>query len=171
MNEAADMSATAFSPAFLDELSTRARASERLRQHSNLHHSYNEACQRLFNAIEPESYIRPHRHMLDPKVECLIAVRGLMTLVSFDDEGNVVRTYRFGVEKVDGKLPAVGVEIQPGTWHTVVANTPGAVLFEVKAGPFDPSQAKEYAPWAPAEGSPEAAEYLRRLHELLRRSA
>jgi hypothetical protein len=33
-------------------------------------------------------------------------------------------------------------------------------LFEVKSGPFNPEQAKEYAAWAPEEDGPEATEYL-----------
>jgi len=39
------------------------------------------------------------------------------------------------------------------------------VLLEVKAGPFDPNQPKDLAPWAPEEGSDAAANYLNRLLE------
>ena len=42
---------------------------------------------------------------------------------------------------------------------------PGCVLLEVKAGPFDPNQPKDLAPWAPVEGSVAAADYLNRLLE------
>jgi len=38
--------------------------------------------------------------------------------------------------------------------------TEDSVLFEAKAGPFDPGAAKEFAGWAPEEGSPEAISYL-----------
>ena len=50
-------------------------------------------------------------------------------------------------------------EVPPGTWHTVVALETGSVLLEVKAGPFIPDQPKEFAAWAPEEGSDEAREY------------
>ncbi|HEY8608906.1 MAG TPA: WbuC family cupin fold metalloprotein [Noviherbaspirillum sp.] len=148
-----------FSRSWLDDLAAEAARSPRLRQSRNLHESYGEPCQRLFNAICESSYIRPHRHSLDPKTECLVAVRGCMTLVLFDDAGELVEAVRFGVSGCDGAAH-VGVELPPGAWHTVLADTPDAILFEVKAGPFDPSQAKELASWAPEEGSDGAAPYL-----------
>ena len=50
-------------------------------------------------------------------------------------------------------------------WHTVIPLTPGSILFEIKAGPFDPSLAKEWAPWAPEEMTAESEIYLSKLHE------
>jgi len=47
----------------------------------------------------------------------------------------------------------------------VIALRPDSVLFEVKSGPFDPLQAKEFAPWAPAEDSPETLFYLENLRK------
>jgi cupin fold WbuC family metalloprotein len=118
--------------------------------------------QRLFNAIEPGSYIRPHRHASDPREELLVAVRGVMGLVTFDDQGAVTNVLRFGSEK-HGDEMAVGAEVSSGTWHTVIALEPGCVLLEVKAGPFDPNQPKDLAPWAPEEGTSSAASYLQQL--------
>ncbi len=37
------------------------------------------------------------------------------------------------------------------------------VLFEVKPGPFDPKTDKEFAPWAPAEGSAEDEMFMSQL--------
>jgi cupin fold WbuC family metalloprotein len=79
-----------FDAQYLDGLTVQAKVSPRLRQHRNVNQSYQEASQRFFNAIEPGSYIRPHRHASDPREELLIAVRGLMALVTFDDQGAVV---------------------------------------------------------------------------------
>lgn len=118
-----------------------------------------------------ESYIRPHRHALDPKSECLVAVRGLFALLAFDDAGNVVETVRFGTEKYgQTEQLSVGVELPPGTWHTIIAQVPDSVLLELKAGPFDPTLAKEWAPWAPDEGAIEAQPYLSNLRNLVARS-
>jgi cupin fold WbuC family metalloprotein len=153
-----------FSSGFLDVLSQTAEQSSRKRQHKNIHHHYNEPCQRLFNAIGIVSYIRPHRHLIDPKDECLIAVRGLMSLVVFDDIGQVQQVIRFGAQTNEAQQAiSVGVNLPTGVWHTVIAEVPGSILFEVKSGPFNPEQAKEYATWAPAENTPEAAEYLMEL--------
>jgi cupin fold WbuC family metalloprotein len=155
-----------FDSQYLVELTSLAVVNQRQRQHRNIHKSYQDACQRLFNAMEPGTYIRPHRHASYPREELLIAVRGLMTLVSFDERGNVTGALRFGSDKHGDGL-AAGAELPPGTWHTVIALVPGCVLLEVKAGPFDPDQPKDLAPWAPQEGSSTAADYLKQLVDRL----
>jgi hypothetical protein len=38
-----------------------------------------------------------------------------------------------------GAKLAVGMEVKPETWHTVILLVPGCVLLKVKAGPFDPN--------------------------------
>lgn len=150
----------------LDDLTSQAKVSPRLRQHRNVHQSYQEASQRLFNAIEPGSYIRPHRHASDPRDELLIAVRGAMAMVTFDDQGAVTNVLRFGTER-HGDQMAVGAEVSSSTWHTVIALEPGCVLLEVKAGPFDPNQPKDLAPWAPEENSAAARDYYDGMVELI----
>lgn len=64
------------SPELLGSLVEKAAESPRARQHHNIHERYDDPCQRFLNAIGMDSYIRPHRHSLDPKSECLVAVRG-----------------------------------------------------------------------------------------------
>lgn len=153
-----------FSSSFLNLLTQSAKQSSRQRQHKNIHQHYNDPCQRLFNAIGIYSYIRPHRHSIDPKDECLIAVRGRMALLVFDDIGQVQQIIRFGAQADESQeVIGVGVNLPAGAWHTVVAEVPGSILFEVKSGPFNPEQAKEYAAWAPEENTPEAAVYLTEL--------
>jgi cupin fold WbuC family metalloprotein len=153
-----------FSSGFLNLLTHSAKQSSRQRQHKNIHQHYNDPCQRLFNAIGIDSYIRPHRHSIDPKDECLIAVRGSMALLVFDDFGQVQQIIRFGAQADESKqVIGVGVNLPAGAWHTVIAEVPGSILFEVKSGPFNPEKAKEYATWAPEEDAPEAAEYLMEL--------
>jgi cupin fold WbuC family metalloprotein len=85
-----------------------------------------------------------------------------MALVTFHEQGAIADVILFGANKnVDGL--AVGIEISANTWHTVIALEPSSVLLEVKAGPFDPSQPKDLAPWAPDEGGPTAQQYLQFL--------
>ena len=153
-----------FSAEYLTNLSAGAQRIPRKRKHQNIHESYEEPCQRLFNAIEPESYIRPHKHATDPKAELLIAVRGSMALVIFDEPGIVIDVVRFGAGKTSEGF-SVGAEVPCNTWHTVIALEPGCVLLEVKSGPFDPTQPKDLAPWAPVEGTVEASDYLNKLIE------
>jgi cupin fold WbuC family metalloprotein len=150
----------------MDDLARAAKASPRRRQHHNLHQSYGDPCQRLLNAIGPESYIRPHRHSFDPKTETLVALRGLFALVLFGDNGAVREVIRFGTE-LYAAVECAAVELAPQAWHTVVALVPDAILLEIKAGPFDPGAAKEFASWAPNEGSPQARQYQKWLARLI----
>jgi cupin fold WbuC family metalloprotein len=150
----------------LDELTVQALHSPRRRQFRNLHGNYKDAVQRLFNAIDVDSYIRPHRHWQDPKTETLLGIRGSLTFVTFSDTGDLLEAVRFG-QQGRGFNPSIGVEVPPGVWHTVIANEPGSIVFELKAGPFDPLTAKEWAGWAPAEESQQADAYLADLRRRL----
>ena len=156
-----------FTADYFNELTAQAQGNPRKRQHRNIHESYMDPCQRLFNAIGLRSYIRPHRHATDPRDELLIAIRGLMALVAFDEHGMVIKVVRFGADRA-GEGLAVGAEIPANIWHTVIALEPGCILLEVKAGPFDTGQPKDLAPWAPEEASAAAPGYLNRLIEISR---
>lgn len=140
------------------DLGRQAAKSPRRRQHYNLHADYSDPCQRLLNFLWHDSYIRPHRHAADQKEETLIALRGEMGCLIFDAAGCVIsRTCLIA----GGDCPALIIE--PGEWHSIVALSRSAVLFETKAGPFDPAAAKEPAPWAVDETAPGAGAYLHSL--------
>ena len=157
-----------FTPAYLNALISEATKSPRLRQHQNIHTSYQDPCQRFMNAFGVDSYMRPHRHLLDPKAETLIAVQGLFALVTFDDKGTVQEIIHFGTEKYSGPQGlSVGADLPPETWHTIIARVPDAVLLELKAGPYNQNAAKEPAPWAPEEQTAEGDDFLVKLKSLV----
>ena len=163
------MEIRSFSNTFLDDLNRESLLSVRKRKNCNIHYDYFDSCQRLFNAIGLDSYIRPHRHSLDPKYECLIAVSGLFGLFIFDDDGQILSITKFGSDlyRKAEKSCVAGVDIPPNAWHTVIALSSSAILFEVKAGPFNPLAAKEFPVWAPEEGEPSSADYLELLKGLV----
>lgn len=142
----------------LSDLSAQAKVNPRLRKNLNLHKNYDEPSQRLLNAMEPDSYIRPHRHLRDPKPESFVGLRGKMVLLVFSNTGVVEQVVPFGPEQ-----DAVGVDLPPGVWHTVICLQEGSVFYETKPGPFNPIYKKDMAPWAPEEGSSETAIYLAKL--------
>lgn len=148
--------------ALLDEVSAEARRSPRLRKNRNFHAAEADASHRLLNAIEPGSYIPPHRHLDSAKDESIFVLRGALGAVFFDDAGAVTEAVRLAP---DGA--AVGINIPSGAYHTVFALEAGTVFFEAKAGPYAPLRVEEKAPWAPAEGDAGAAEYLQRLGRLV----
>jgi cupin fold WbuC family metalloprotein len=150
----------------LDGLCQQAEYSSRRRQHLNIHSSYRENCQRLFNAIQPNSYIPPHRHSVADKQELLVAIRGSFSLITFDDHGNFIQSSSFGSELYADELcSSVGVEIPPNIWHTVLARQENSILLEVKEGPFISGEAKEIALWAPQDGSAEVDSFLAKCHK------
>ena len=143
------------------DLHGQAKASPRQRQHLNIHASHEAPFQRLFIAFGLDSYVRPHRHHLVPKDETLIAAQGLLGVLVFDDAGQVVQQLKLGTERHAAPGVSPVVDMPAGTWHTVLALTPDAVLLEGKAGPFDPQGPREFADWAPEEGTAEALVLLR----------
>lgn len=148
--------------ALLDEVSAEARTSPRRRRNRNFHPDDNAVCQRLLNAVEPDSYIPPHRHNDPAKSESIIVLRGRLGAVFFDDRGAVTDR---AVLEPDGA--AVGINVPAGTFHTVLALASGTVFFEAKAGPYLPLAPAEKAPWAPAEGEAGANGYLEWLRSLV----
>jgi len=144
----------------LDRLSKDAAAAKRRRQNLNLHDDYADPCQRLFNAMEPGTYVRPHRHIDPSRSECFMAIRGRMALVLFADDGHVDRIVLFGE-----RCETVAIDLPPAMWHSLVSLEAGSIFFETKPGPYVPLSDKDFAPWSPAEGSTEAESYLANLME------
>lgn len=126
------------------------------------YHDHHEAVQRMLNAVDPASYVRPHRHADPAKVEVFVVLMGRAVVVTFDEAGEI----QSRLEIASGG-PCWGVEIPPGTWHSLVAMEPGTVLYEVIEGAYQPASHKDYAPWAPVEGSEEGQRYLEALRARL----
>jgi len=146
----------------LDELSLQAKNSPRMRKNYNFHHSDEEICHRLLNAMEPGSYIRPHRHLDTNKDETLVVIRGKMGLIIFDLDGKIKDQSIF--EPAGDRMM---VNIPHGIFHTWISLEEGSVFFEAKAGPFRVLTEEEKAPWAPGEGEEGVDRYLASLKGLL----
>jgi cupin fold WbuC family metalloprotein len=133
----------------LQALCAEAADSPRRRAHALWHTDHADLVQRLVMAMQPGTYVRPHRHANPDRWETLMALRGRVALITLDDAGCVISRVELA--------PATGsqvVELPAGTWHTLVALARDSVLFEFKQGPYAPP---ESAAWAPAEGDTAAA--------------
>lgn len=139
----------------LDDLTSKAQQSPRGRTNLNFHAQYDDPVQRLLIAIEPGSYVRPHRHLDAGKWELFLIVRGRIAAVFFDDAGRIQERH---VLSAQGAVH--GFELTADRWHTVVALEPGSVFAEVKAGPFAPTSDKDFAAWAPGEGDAHCPKFL-----------
>ena len=141
--------------ALLDATSRLAAGTPRRRRNYNFHASDAAGCNRLLNAIEPGSYVRPHCHADASKDETLLVLRGALGVLEFEPDGRVS-----GSALLRAGGAAIGINVPHGTFHSLLALSPGTVFFEAKAGPYLPLEPAETAAWAPAEGSPQAEHYL-----------
>ena len=142
----------------LDEVSARAKASPRLRMNHNFHPELDDPVQRLLNALEPWTYIRPHKHVT--KEESFVLLRGTVLAVVFNDDGTI-RDHCV-LNAANGNL---GVEFEENSFHMLTALESGSVVYEIKEGPFVPHTEASSAPWAPHEGSPDAKGFLTRIFD------
>ena len=112
--------------AIISEASEKAKSSGRKRCNYNFHKSYSDPIQRFLNAVEPNSYLRPHKHEDPDKTEIFLSLKGRVLILEFDDKGSI--TDHFILDLQDGKI---GVEIPPRTWHSFIALQEGSVLYEI----------------------------------------
>lgn len=117
----------------LDEVSTQAKVSPRLRKNYNFHHSLDELCHRMLNAVEPGTVVPIHRH--PEKDESFVVLRGKVRVTTHYDDGSIMDDVVLCQE--DG---IYGVDIPKNVWHKIEALEPDSVIFECKQGPFVPHE-------------------------------
>ncbi|MFQ6538577.1 MULTISPECIES: WbuC family cupin fold metalloprotein [Aphanothece] len=147
----------------LDRLSGEARREARLRRHHNLHRLPDKV-QRFLNALQPGTYVRPHRHCRDEPgsgFECFVVLQGAIGLLVLNRAGEVSR-----IERLEANGPLKGIELAEGQFHTLVALLPDTVMLELKQGPYEPATDKEFLTRFPAEGTPDAVLQERRWRNL-----
>lgn len=115
----------------LTSLSDKAQASERLRMNYNLHESLDDQVHRMFNAMEPGTVVPIHRHRCSD--ETIIVVSGSVRAIIYNDNKEIVSdvTLKAGSD-------TFGIDIKKGEWHKCESLESGTVMFEVKAGPYEP---------------------------------
>lgn len=141
----------------LNKVTREAQENPRLRMNYNFHESLDAPVHRLLNALEPGTYLPPHRHV--DKEETYVVLRGSLLAFSYDDSGNVT-------EKIclNPSIGYYGLEIPAGTWHSILVLESGTVIFEIKRGPYQPISPEDIASWAPDSSDLEgAAVFMKRL--------
>jgi len=116
----------------MDELTAKAKASERLRMNMDLRNSADDQSQRMLNAIEPGSPLPIHRHRKTS--ETVVCLRGRLVWEFYDE---LERTCTDRIElSPNGQV--VALNIPAGQWHTVRALESGSVILEMKEGAYEP---------------------------------
>ncbi|OON38598.1 hypothetical protein BTJ39_18090 [Izhakiella australiensis] len=138
-------------PNDLATLSQQAAGAARLRSNLNLHAELSDPVQRLAIAMEPGTYIRPHRHL--QTWEVLTPLTGRFVVLLFNDAGSVLQRTLLGEETTLIEIPA-------GAWHAVLSLDNGGVIFEVKQGPYLALSEEHCQQWAPREGEAECGQVM-----------
>ena len=144
---------------FIRPVIDQAKVSPRRRMNYNFHPQLDDPLQRMLNCLEPDTYIRPHKHENPDKCEAFILLKGKVLVVEFDNEGRVTS---FTLLKAGTGV--YGAEIAPRVYHCIIAMEPDSVVYEVKNGPYSPLDDKNFASWAPKEGE---AGYLTFMENLV----
>lgn len=124
-----------------------------------IHRRQEAEVQRLVNFLQPGTYIRPHKHPMPHATESIVVLKGSVRFFTFDEKGDVITDHLLRSAPLPGIL-----DIEPEVWHTFTVEEPDTILFECKKGPYDAKTDKVFAEWAPGEGAPESAEFMKRLH-------
>ena len=113
----------------LNELTAKAKASERLRANLDLRNSSGDQSQRMLNALEPGTVMPIHRHK--GTSETCVCIRGHFEEYFYDEDGNLTDT----IDMIPG---GVVLNIEKGQWHSLKCLETGTVLLEAKDGAYAP---------------------------------
>lgn len=115
----------------LNKLTSEAKATPRLRMNYNLHETFEDSVQRMFNALEPGTEIPIARHPYSS--ETLIMLKGKLRVQIYDDNKNIIEDV-----VIAPNTENIGYHITKGTWHKVESLESGTVCFETREGPYAP---------------------------------
>ncbi len=110
----------------------------RLCTHKDLHDQIHE----MFIVHTKSKYVRPHKHN---SRESFYLIEGLAQGIFFDEEGKVNQIIPLGNYN-SGRI--FYYKIPENIYHTIIIESDTVVFYEVKKGPFNPSDTT-FAPWAP----------------------
>jgi len=112
----------------------------------------------MFSVLQPETYIHPHMHPSEKGKQILIAIKGKMIAIIFDEQGNITKHMILNPDEISY------LEIPSRIFHTVVVLKPDTVLCELYMDNHqNHEEYKRCASWAPEELSMGYKQYLEEL--------
>jgi len=141
----------------------KAAKCERKRKNFNFHQHFSDRIHRMIHATNPETYVQPHKHENPDKMETFIILKGRVLVVEFSEKGEIID--HLILDPANGNY---GAEIPPKIWHTLLTLEPDSLVYEIKDGPWDASDDKNFATWAPSEGETGCAAYNNSLLQKLK---
>ena len=111
----------------------------------------------VFNFINQASYMHPHLHPGNEKIEKIYILKGSAAVLFFNETGEI--TDCSILDSTTNKVITVPAYV----WHTYVMLTDWVITYETMDGRYDPATWKTLAPWACSEDSTGAGIYLEQL--------
>jgi cupin fold WbuC family metalloprotein len=147
----------------LNTLRAAVKSSAKRRARINTHPDGDDALHEMIIAIDPTSYIRPHKH--PGKSEAFHIIEGEVDIVVFTDTGEIDRIVPLGPP---GSGRSFYYRMSSAFFHTLIIRSDVLIVHEITNGPFRPA-ATVFADFAPDDREPEKAAAYQ--VELLRRVA
>jgi glucose-6-phosphate isomerase len=132
--------------AMIDYLKQRALDAPTRRFRLCLHQSPDELVQEMIVVHCRDNYSRPHHH--PDTASSLTILEGDLTVLLFDERGEVTRTLELGAR---GSGKPFTLRLAANVWHMPVCRSPQLVFYETMTGPFRRDAINAWAPWSPAE--------------------
>ena len=129
-------------------------------RYAKLMHSQGDYHNKVFNFISHGSYMKPHMHPGEEKIEKIYMVEGEASVIFFDESGKFESSHRMTAKQNEM------ISVPAFKWHTYVMHSEWVVTFETMDGIYDPETWKKFAQWAPEELSEESKSYLDSLRVL-----
>jgi cupin fold WbuC family metalloprotein len=121
------------------------RKTPKRRVRINAHPASTDELHEMIIAIEPGSYIRPHKH--PGKSEAFHIIEGQVDIVVFSEEGNIERIVSLAAK---GDRHPFYYRMSIAHFHTLIIRSDLLVVHEITNGPFLPT-GTVYAAFAPEE--------------------
>jgi cupin fold WbuC family metalloprotein len=130
----------------IEVLRQAVRRTPKRRVRINAHPGSEDGLHEMIIAIEPGSYIRPHKH--PGKSEAFHIIEGQVDIVVFDEQGSIDRIVSLAAK--GGRHPFY-YRMSTAHFHTLIIRSDLLVVHEITNGPFVPT-GTIYAAFAPEEG-------------------
>jgi cupin fold WbuC family metalloprotein len=135
----------------LETLKAAVKASAKRRARINAHPDGEDALHEMIIAIDPSSYIRPHKH--PGKSEAFHIVEGEVDIVVFKDDGEIDQIVELGAP---GSGRSFYYRMSKPFFHTLIIRSDMLIVHEITNGPFRP-QGTIFADFAPEDSDTERA--------------
>jgi len=135
----------------IEVLRQAVRKTPKRRVRINAHSGSDDELHEMIIAIEPGSYIRPHKH--PGKSEAFHIIEGQVDIVVFSEAGEVERIVSLAAK--GGRHPFY-YRMSTPHFHTLIIRSDLLVVHEITNGPFLPT-GTIYAAFAPEEGDTASA--------------